>query len=288
MGTMKPLAFVLFLGLSAAADEVVLRNGSVFSGVVKEDGERVTIQMDYGTMSFKRIDVREIRRSEDPLKDLETKTLKATTAEELYAVAVWARDQKLPGRADELLKKVLSLEPEHEGARRALGYERIEGRWLHGDDLMRAQGYEKHNGRWLTREAMERLKERELEESLELERQKTLRQTAEMNREVELQKIELERERIQMELERARRERFNSPYGWGPYPVCPPVVPAPWPSFTLSPGRQGPPAHPGYGPGRRLPPVPERVYPGGIPSSTPPPTPHPRASKRSGSSDQDK
>lgn len=284
MGTMKSPLFVLLLGLSATADEVVLRNGSVFSGVVKEDGERVTIQMDYGTMSFKRIDVREIRRSEDPLKELEIKILKATTAQEIYDVALWARERGLPGRSEELMKRVLALEPGHEGALRGLGYERHEGRWLRGDDLLRAQGYEKHNGRWITRDAKERLQERELAELLEVERQKTLRQAAEMNREIELQKIELERERIQMELERARRERFG---GWGPYPVCPPIGPAPWPSFSLSPGRQGPPAHPGFGPGRRLPPAPERLYPGGLPSSTPPPLPPP-VRPPSPSSDRDK
>ena len=71
----KPLVLSLGLGLvlalPGAADEVTLRNGSVFSGVVREQGDRVVVQMDSGSMSFLRIDVREIVRSDDPLKEFE-------------------------------------------------------------------------------------------------------------------------------------------------------------------------------------------------------------------------
>ena len=279
MNAMKWILVPVLLALPAAADEVILRNGSVFSGVVREDGERVTIHMDYGTMSFRRIDVREIRRSEDPLKELDARMLKASTAQDFYELSLWARDKGLPGRADELLKKVLLLEPGHEAARRGLGYELHEGRWLKGDDLMTARGLVKHGGRWITREAQQQLLAQESAESIEVERQKTIRQAAEMNREIELQKIELERERIQMELEKARRERHGHVHvGWGPYPCCvrSPVL---WPSFSLTPGPgQSSGAHPGPGPGRTLPPVPERLYPGGLPSSTPPPPPSRRSS----------
>lgn len=251
MKTMKTLAAILVLAAPAAADEVILRNGSVFSGVVREQGERVTIVMDYGTMSFKRIDVREIRRSEDPLKELELKTVTATTPKDHFDLALWARDRGLKGRSDELLNKVIALDPDHDGARKALGYEKFQGQWLKDDELMVARGFVKHGGKWLKRETVEQLLAQENAESIEIERQKTQRLAVETTREIELQKIELERERIEADLEIARRTRWWTT-GWQTGP-----------SVIVLPNPAVPAHHPGYGPGRTLP-------PGGQPSLTPP------------------
>lgn len=259
MSGVKYGGWALLLALPAAADEVVLRNGSVFSGVVREEGERVTIRMDYGTMSFRRIDVREIRTSDDPLKELDTRARKASTPQETYDLALWARERGLKGRSDELLRQVLGQDPGHEGARKALGYEKVQGQWLKDDELMMSRGLVKHGNRWLPKDTVEQLLARETAEAIEHDRQTTLRQAAEMNREIELQRIALERERIEAELEKARRLR-----AWGGWaPACPPF-------FLVPPGIPGPGAHPGYGPGRTLPPTPERLYPGGLPSVTPP------------------
>lgn len=255
---MKAWLAVLLLASPALADEVILRNGSVFTGVVREEGDRVTIQMDYGSMSFRKIDVREVRRTEDPLKELEVRTQKASEPKDYYELALWARDRGLKGRSDELLAKVLSLDPEHEAARKSLGYEKFQGQWLRGDELMVARGFIKHRGKWLQKDTVEQLLAQENAEAIEHDRQKTIRQLAEMDREIELSKIELERERIEADLEKARRLRAWG--GWQPgYPV-----------LVLPPGHCGPPYHPGYGPGRTLPPTPDKVFPGGTPSVTPP------------------
>jgi hypothetical protein len=45
---------------------------------------------------------------------------------------------------------VLGIEPEHRAARRALGFERVDGRWVSGDDRMRAKGLVRHLDRWMT------------------------------------------------------------------------------------------------------------------------------------------
>ena len=259
MNGMKALLALLLLAAPAVADEVVLRNGSVFSGIIQEEGERVTIRMDYGTMTFRKIDVREVRRTDDPLKELETKTLTASTPKEYFELALWARDRGLQGRADELLQKVIFLDPDHEAARKALGYERHEGQWLKADELMVARGFIKHQGKWLRRETVEQLLAQEHAEAVEYDRQKTIRLANETSREIELSKIELERERIDAELEIARRTRWWSSGYWPSGP-----------SYVLPPAPRAPAYHPGYGPGRTLPPVPDRLYPGGTPSVTPP------------------
>lgn len=47
---------------------------------------------------------------------------------------------------------VLDVDPDHRAARRALGYESVDGRWLRGDDLWRAKGFVHHDGRWMAAE----------------------------------------------------------------------------------------------------------------------------------------
>lgn len=227
---MKRLLALLVLASPAAADELVLRNGAVFSGVVHEDGERVVVTMDYGTMTFRKAEVREIRRSDDPLKELETRVQKASTAADYVATALWARDRGLQGRATLLLERALALEPDQETARKALGYERHEGAWLRGDDLQVARGYVKHEGRWLKRETVEQILAQESAEAVDFERQLTARREAEIVREVELAKVELERERLEAERERERRMSWWWRQGWPAYPgvvLLPPAAPHP-------------------------------------------------------------
>lgn len=257
MFDMKSWLAVLLLASPALGDEVVLRNGSVFTGVVREEGERVTIQMDYGTMSFRKIDVREVRKTDDPLKELDVRMLKASEPRDYFELALWARDRGLKGRSDELLAKVITLDPDHEAARKSLGYEKFDGQWLKGDELMVARGFIRHQGKWLKKDTVEQILAQENAEAIEHDRQKTIRQQAEIDREIELQRIGLERERIEADLEKARRLRYWG--GWQPGPV-----------FVVPPGHCGPPHHPGYGPGRALPPTPDKVFPGGTPSLTPP------------------
>ena len=58
------LAVSLTLVLPAAADEVVLRNGARFSGVVTRANGRVHVRMDVGEMSFAAVDVASVHFGE--------------------------------------------------------------------------------------------------------------------------------------------------------------------------------------------------------------------------------
>ena len=253
---MKRLLALLLMASPAAADEVVLRNGAVFNGVVREDGDRVVIQMDYGTMTFRKAEVRDIRRGDDPLKELDARVQAASTSKDYFAAALWALDKNLHGRAAVLLEKVLSLEPDHEGARKRSGYESHEGAWLRGDELQVARGYVKHEGRWLKRETVEQILAQESAEAVDFERQLTARREAEIAREVELAKIELERERIAVERERERRMSWWWHNGWPANPGGVIVVtPAPCPPGTSKP----------LPPVRGIPPTTSHQFPDGLP-----------------------
>ena len=52
--------------------------------------------------------------------------------------------------AAEAYATVIRLDPDHLAARRALGYEQIDGTWYQGDALYRAKGFVHHEGRWMT------------------------------------------------------------------------------------------------------------------------------------------
>lgn len=66
------------------------------------------------------------------------------------------------------LEKVLEIEPDHEEARRALGYSRIDGEWIRADIFFRQRGFVRHKGRWVLPQEM--LLERAAAEQDEAER----------------------------------------------------------------------------------------------------------------------
>lgn len=222
------VAAVLAAALPGFADEVILRNGAVFAGIVREEGDRVILEVDCGTITFRRNEVREVRRTEDPLRELERRLAGVSDAPGYYELGLWAREKGLATRAEELFRKAISLDPDHEGARKALGYERFEGRWLSGDELMVAKGYVKHEGRWLRREMVERLLQQEHAERMERERREAGERIARMRREVELERLAVEREQ-------AEWERRRAPFWWiGGFPGV--VMPVRRPGPVILPG----------------------------------------------------
>lgn len=212
------LAILLALSTTGLADEVVLRNGSSFSGIIREEGDRVVVELEFGTMTFKKSDVRTISRSsEDVLRLFEEKTKAATDVKAMLQVAAWAREKDLAGRASDLYRKVLSLDPDQPEARKALGYEKVNGQWLAGDDLMTARGMVKVNGRWLAKDAAGRILEQEARSRGEADRAALDARIADQRHSQEMARIALERERLQLEKNnRARRPRH---YPWHHSPL---------------------------------------------------------------------
>jgi hypothetical protein len=148
---------ILALPSAAFADELTLRNGSTFTGAVREQGDKVTIETEFGSMTFKKIDVQSVRSSRDPVSVLEEKLRAASSVKDLMALADWAREKDLRAHANRLYEQVVLREPDHAGARNALGYEFIDGRWLRGDELLVAYGLVKVDGRWMEKAEADRI-----------------------------------------------------------------------------------------------------------------------------------
>ncbi len=66
-----------------------------------------------------------------------------------YVLALWCREQGLSDEARLEFERVVALSPDHEGARRELGYERCGTIWLSREEAMKAKGLVRHDGAWL-------------------------------------------------------------------------------------------------------------------------------------------
>jgi hypothetical protein len=96
----------------------------------------------------------------------------AQDAEAHYRLALWCAESGLDAEARHHYRAVLTLEPDHRAARRALGYEQVCGRWVSGKEAMRAKGFEEFEGRWVTPEEYELLAKDEIAAQAEREARK--------------------------------------------------------------------------------------------------------------------
>jgi hypothetical protein len=69
-----------------------------------------------------------------------------------YRLALWCREHGLAAYALRHQRAVVTLEPDHRAARRALGYEHVRGRWVKGKEAKRAKGFKEIDGVWVTPE----------------------------------------------------------------------------------------------------------------------------------------
>jgi len=67
-----------------------------------------------------------------------------------WKLAKWCRDNYLSPQRKVHLNRILQLDPDHKRARAALGYSRIDGRWMTRAALMKSQGLRLYQGRWRT------------------------------------------------------------------------------------------------------------------------------------------
>ncbi len=67
-----------------------------------------------------------------------------------YRLALRAEHNQNKALATKALEAVIKLDPNHRAARRALGYEKVDTRWLRGAELYRARGFVHYKQRWMT------------------------------------------------------------------------------------------------------------------------------------------
>lgn len=293
---MRTLLLALACGLPLAADEVTLKSGGKFSGVVEERGDKVVVRTEHGTMTFDRAQVAAVdrskgstlqeyqeragktdlskaaeveallawaqaRRMSEPVRELRERLCRlkfdaldlsddgalarfvawarangcgeaadvalrgglgirrskvdGKDAEGRYRLGLWAKTNGLAADAVVLFHEAISANPDHEHARRALGYQKLQGQWVTDRELKTLQGLIEFEGDWMTPATKEAIvtartleKERKLleEERKRLEEQRALARQEHAARVMELDARASALARQAAELDRRARE----------------------------------------------------------------------------------
>lgn len=155
--TLLPL---LLFAVSATADELHLKDGRVLSGRVFEDGDRYTVVDRDSKYAVKKSEVSELVKKRSFMDEFDDRLgkLPADDAEAIFEFGRWLEENDWASRAKLAYAEVLDLDPDHKGARRALGYSLYEGAWVSPEELNRRKGLVEFEGRWYTKHDLDELK----------------------------------------------------------------------------------------------------------------------------------
>jgi hypothetical protein len=160
---MRIAACLLLLVSAARADEVTLKNGAKFTGIAREEGDKVVLEMAIGTVTIPKDDVASVTYARTELHEFHDKLKACATVDDALALA---RAQKLSRLRALASEKAVAFDAENAEARKALGHEKVEGRWTsrqEREDRERAKQDEERAKERLARAAAERRHREELE-----------------------------------------------------------------------------------------------------------------------------
>ncbi len=86
-----------------------------------------------------------------------------------WKLAEWCRENRLPTQRKVHLERVIELDPDHAGARHALGYAHVHGRWARRETLMAENGYVRYKGSWVLPQEVEILEAQRKEQLAQAE-----------------------------------------------------------------------------------------------------------------------
>lgn len=157
------LLCLLAVPVVSRGDTIFLKDGRKLEGkVVSEKGDHVEIDTKFGRAKIEKSRIAKIVRGETA-EDEYRKRLKALDKEDpnaVFALAEWARAKGMKKEYRKLLEMTVKANPQHEGANKALGKVKYDGRWFTPSELnvykkdedkrMKAQGYIKLDGKWIS------------------------------------------------------------------------------------------------------------------------------------------
>ncbi len=117
---------------TAQADIVYLDDGRKFEGVVTDEGDHYKVVTKMGPLTFgkdKVTRVEKVKSAEEVYKE-KAGAVKEGDAEGHYELALWCREAKLTREMNIELEKTIAINPNHEAARSALNYVKIDGHWV--------------------------------------------------------------------------------------------------------------------------------------------------------------
>ncbi len=149
----------------AVAHTVTLADGSVLEGRVLEQGEaEVVIETTFdGEKRVPRAQVKAVDVRTPPRRDQLTFRLEQAGVDPalLWEAHAWAKAQGFKPELQEIVERIVRQKPDDARARKLLGHEKVDGRWMSPADkaqheldkqaaAQRAKGLVEHEGRWVT------------------------------------------------------------------------------------------------------------------------------------------
>jgi len=183
--TLAALVCFLFVA-SLEADIIFLESGGKIEGkIIAEDERNITIKSSAGIATFARSDIKSIVYM-DTAREVYEKKRAALAKDDIeghFKLGLWCRKKGLAREAQHEFRFVLGLDPDHKGARKALGYKRYEGKWMTEEEIMQAKGYKLYRGKWVSAEDLRRIQETR---GREMERRQWVRYIRSLSYEVSL------------------------------------------------------------------------------------------------------
>lgn len=150
---MRRAAILLFLLPAAAlADEVFLKGaGSISGRVVEQTATQVMVDIGGGVMGVPMSRVDRIVKARSPLDDYDDRAARLGPADVKgwRDLGRWASQEGLTKQSQQAYEKVVASAPDDPEAREALGFVRLDGRWVTEEESYRARGYVMHDGEWM-------------------------------------------------------------------------------------------------------------------------------------------
>jgi hypothetical protein len=148
------LSLALAVG-SARADVVYLEGGAKITGeVIEETPQHVIVKKPSGlTLTIRREEIAKIERDRNPAQEFEArmKALSSGDANGFYELGKWAASKALKDQAQKAWNRAIQIDPEHAGAREALGHRKYNGKWYDAEGYKKAvEGLVEWHGQWVT------------------------------------------------------------------------------------------------------------------------------------------
>ena len=85
----------------------------------------------------------------------------ANTVEAQWELAEWCRQHRMSSNRKTHLERIIQIDPDHKEARKGLGYQLVDGKWMTQEDIQASRGYFYYKGAWRTQQQIDTLKKNE-------------------------------------------------------------------------------------------------------------------------------
>ncbi|UUO07126.1 hypothetical protein M4951_02165 [Blastopirellula sp. J2-11] len=151
----------------ARSDTVILASGGKISGDLQESAGDLDapqrIVSSYGVVELASEQIVEIEREPPELEQYRERASRAAaTIVDQWSLVKWCRENGLYDEANRHCEQIVKLDPDHEQARKLLGFRKRNGEWSQREDYMQSRGFIRYQGRWRTHQQVQLMEEKRL------------------------------------------------------------------------------------------------------------------------------